>query len=61
MRTLTPQRIYALKHYSRRDFTKDLTAGVIVAIIALPLSIALALASGVPRSRASTPPSPPAS
>ncbi len=35
---------------------KDLIAGVIVAIIALPLSIALALASGCPRSRACTPP-----
>lgn len=47
MRELTPQLIYSLKHYSREDFVKDLTAGVIVAIIALPLSIALALASGV--------------
>ena len=47
MRELTPQLIHSLKHYSREDFTKDLTAGVIVAIIALPLSIALALASGV--------------
>lgn len=33
--------------YGAKDFTKDLIAGVIVAIIALPLSIALALASGV--------------
>lgn len=47
MRELTPQLIHSLKHYTRADFTKDLTAGVIVAIIALPLSIALALASGV--------------
>ena len=47
MRELTPQLIHSLKHYTRQDLVKDLTAGVIVAIIALPLSIALALASGV--------------
>ena len=47
MRELTPQLIHSLKHYSRQDLAKDLTAGIIVAIIALPLSIALALASGV--------------
>lgn len=47
MKDLTPQLIHSLKHYSRKDFLQDLTAGVIVAIIALPLSIALALASGV--------------
>jgi SulP family sulfate permease len=37
----------SLKNYSGAQFAKDLVAGVIVAIIALPLSIALALASGV--------------
>ena len=37
----------ALKTYDRSQFVKDVTAGIIVAIIALPLSIALALASGV--------------
>lgn len=42
-----PKLVSALKHYSVDQFVKDLTAGVIVAIIALPLSIALALASGV--------------
>lgn len=47
MRELTPQLVHSLKHYSREDFSKDLISGVIVAIIALPLSIALALASGV--------------
>ena len=47
MKDLTPQLFHSLKHYSRQDLVKDLTAGVIVAIIALPLSIALALASGV--------------
>ena len=34
-----------MKTYSREQFVKDVTAGIIVAIIALPLSIALALAS----------------
>ena len=35
------------KKYSREQFVKDVVAGIIVAIIALPLSIALAIASGV--------------
>lgn len=42
-----PALITDLKNYNGKQFTKDLTAGIIVAIIALPLSIALALASGV--------------
>ena len=37
----------SLKSYDKSQFFKDVTAGIIVAIIALPLSIALALASGV--------------
>lgn len=36
-----------LKSYDKSQFIKGVTAGIIVAIIALPLSIALALASGV--------------
>lgn len=36
-----------LKSYDKSQFIKDVTAGIIVAIIALPLSIALVLASGV--------------
>ena len=36
-----------LKKYSKEQFIKDVVSGIIVAIIALPLSIALALASGV--------------
>ena len=47
MKELTPQLVHSMKHYSRETFTKDVISGVIVAIIALPLSIALALASGV--------------
>jgi SulP family sulfate permease len=34
--------------YGKRDFVADLSAGVIVGIVALPLAMALAIASGVP-------------
>ncbi len=44
---LKPKLFSAMKTYSKEQFLKDVVAGVIVAIIALPLSIALALASGV--------------
>ena len=44
---LKPKLFSVIKNYSGKQFTKDVTAGIIVAIIALPLSIALALASGV--------------
>ena len=44
---LKPKLFSVIKDYSKEQFIKDLTAGIIVAIIALPLSIALALASGV--------------
>ena len=47
MKELKPQLLLSLREYSKEKFVKDLVAGVIVAIIALPLSIALALASGV--------------
>ena len=47
MNQLCPQLLNSMKHYSKEAFMKDLVAGIIVAIIALPLSIALALASGV--------------
>ncbi len=44
---LKPKFFSVIKDYNKAQFIKDLTAGLIVAIIALPLSIALALASGV--------------
>jgi SulP family sulfate permease len=47
MKSLTPKLCTTLKDYSKEQFAKDFTAGIIVAIIALPLSIALAIASGV--------------
>ena len=42
-----PKLFEVFKNYSRKQLVSDLVAGVIVAIIALPLSIALAIASGV--------------
>lgn len=47
MDKLKPKLFSVMKTYSKEQFVKDLIAGLIVAIIALPLSIALALASGV--------------
>lgn len=47
MTKLQPKLFSCMKGYTKAQLVKDLTAGVIVAIIALPLSIALALASGV--------------
>ena len=44
---LKPKLFSVMKNYSKEQLVKDITAGIIVAIIALPLSIALALASGV--------------
>ena len=42
-----PKIFDALKDYSRQQFNKDVLAGVIVGIVALPLAIAFAIASGV--------------
>lgn len=47
MNTFKPMLFTSLKSYSKKTFISDLIAGIIVAVIALPLSIALALASGV--------------
>lgn len=45
---LTPKLLTILKQgYSRATFLKDLSAGLIVGIVALPLAIAFAIASGV--------------
>jgi len=44
---LKPKLFTVLKDYNKEQLIKDITAGVIVAIIAIPLSIALAIASGV--------------
>ena len=43
----TPELFTTLKSYSRRQLGKDLMAGIIVGVVALPLAIAFAIASGV--------------
>ena len=47
MNTFKPKLFSVMKTYTKEQFIKDVIAGIIVAIIALPLSIALAIASGV--------------
>lgn len=47
MQVFRPKIIDTLKNYSREQFYKDAVAGVIVGIVALPLAIAFAIASGV--------------
>ena len=48
MSTFTPKFFTVLKEgYTKKQFTQDLTAGIIVGIVALPLAIAFAIASGV--------------
>ncbi|NOT09225.1 MAG: sulfate permease [Gemmatimonadales bacterium] len=44
---LVPKLLTTLKSYSGKQFRDDLQAGVIVGIVALPLAIAFAIASGV--------------
>ena len=44
---LVPKLVTTLQSYDRRQLSADLTAGVIVGIVALPLAIAFAIASGV--------------
>jgi SulP family sulfate permease len=45
---LVPKLFTTLRGYSREQFIADAIAGVIVGIVALPLAIAFAIASGVP-------------
>jgi SulP family sulfate permease len=45
--SLVPKLVTSLQTYDREQFGKDLGAGVIVGIVALPLAIAFAIASGV--------------
>src|SRR5205085_3832940 len=44
---LRPKLLDTLKGYNRQQFTRDLMAGIIVGIVALPLAIAFGIASGV--------------
>ncbi len=47
MDNFKPMLFTCMQKYSKEQLVKDIVSGIIVAIIALPLSIALALASGV--------------
>jgi SulP family sulfate permease len=42
-----PKLVETLKNYTRQDFSADVMAGITVGIVALPLSMALAIASGM--------------
>lgn len=44
---LKPELLRSLKDYSGKKFISDVSAGVIVGVVALPLAIAFAIASGV--------------
>ncbi len=44
---LVPKLATTLKDYSRKQFVSDLTAGLIVGVVAIPLAIAFAIASGL--------------
>src|SRR5213082_2087124 len=46
-RMFVPKLATTLRGYTRRQFASDAVAGVIVGIVALPLAIAFAIASGV--------------
>jgi SulP family sulfate permease len=43
-----PKSVLALQNYTRQDFVADLIAGVTVGLVALPLAMAFAIASGMP-------------
>lgn len=47
LKMFTPKLFDTFKNYSRQQFSKDLMSGIIVGIVALPLAIAFAIASGV--------------
>jgi SulP family sulfate permease len=42
-----PKSVLSLKHYDRHKFVSDVVAGVTVGLVALPLAMAFAIASGV--------------
>jgi SulP family sulfate permease len=44
----TPKSVSALRNYSRDKFVGDVVAGITVGLVALPLAMAFAIASGVP-------------
>jgi SulP family sulfate permease len=44
---LVPKLVTTLQNYNREQLTRDVIAGIIVGIVALPLAIAFAIASGL--------------
>ena len=46
-RRFTPRLVESLRTYSRADFASDVTAGLTVGLVALPLAMAFGIASGV--------------
>ena len=48
MNNWLPKSIICLKSYTKRLFVADLMAGITVGLVALPLAMAFAIASGVP-------------
>ncbi len=47
MKTSGPKLFTCMKGYTTKQLTKDIVAGILVAIIAFPLSVALAISSGM--------------
>lgn len=47
MKDWLPRSVQSLRNYSGRTFLSDLVAGVTVGLVALPLAMAFAIASGV--------------
>src|SRR6266481_183520 len=43
-----PQSVTCLRNYTRQQFFADLTAGVVVGVVALPLALAFSIACGLP-------------
>jgi SulP family sulfate permease len=48
MKRLVPQSLISFRHYTRDIFVADAIAGVTVGLVALPLAMAFAIASGMP-------------
>jgi SulP family sulfate permease len=48
---LVPKLVTCLRSYTRQQLIADVTAGVVVGIVALPLAMAFAIASGLPPER----------
>ena len=57
--TFRPKLWEALRNYRGADFLSDLSAGITVGVVALPLAMAFAIAAGLKPEAASTQPSSP--